>query len=192
MDNNTTRLELFRKAIKTQADAEVSEIISRSEAKCAAIAQERSERSANEAISAIREEYDRTAAEYRRELSRCEYDMKKAILAHRFKLTNELFDEIRENLRSFTGSPEYTVYLKNAAARAESELGSNGTVIRIRPADAEAVKTLTNLPTETDSNIMLGGITALNAEKGLCLDLTLDSRLRDEEAAFADRTELRL
>jgi len=194
MENNTTRttrLELFRHAIDAQADAEITELVSQSEEKRAAIAKERSEHSTNEALGEIRAEYDRTAAEFKRELSRCDHEMKKAVLAHRHRLTTELFNEVREKLRSFSSSPEYSGYLKNAAARAENELGT-GTIIRVRPADIAAVRELTSLTVEPDSSIILGGLTAVAPEKGLCLDLTLDSRLLDEEAAFSAKAELRL
>mgnify|MGYP004491405657 FL=1 len=194
MENNTTRttrLELFRHAIDAQANAETSELVRQSEEKRAAIARERSENSTNEALSEVRAEYDRTAAEFKRELSRCDHEMKKAVLAHRHRLTTELFNEVREKLLSFSASPEYSGYLKNATARAENELGA-GTIIRVRPADIAAVRELTSLTVEPDSSIILGGITAVAPEKGLCLDLTLDSRLLDEEAAFSAKAELRL
>lgn len=191
MENKTTRLELFRQAINAQADAETAELVRQSEEKRAAIARERSENSTSEALSEVRAEYDRTAAEFRRELSRCDHEMKKAVLAHRHELTTGLFGEVRNKLRSFTAAPEYTVYLKNAAARAVAELGED-TIIRVRPADVEAVKPLTTLNIEPDGSIILGGLTALNPGKGLCLDLTLDSRLREEEAAFSGNAELRL
>ena len=65
-------------------------------------------------------------------------------------------------------------------------------MIRVRPADVSAVEKLTDLPVQPDAGIILGGLTAYNTAGGLCLDLTLDSRLRDEEASFTGIPELRL
>lgn len=193
MNNNTdARLELFRQAINAQADAEAAEIVRSAAEKRSAIAKEKSERSSGAALADVREEYSRTAAELKRELSRCDCDMKKAVLQHRCELVSGLFAEIRGGLEKFTASPDYTGYLSAAAARAAGELGSEGTVIRVRPADVSTVEKLTDLPVQPDAGIILGGLTAYNTAGGLCLDLTLDSRLRDEEAAFTGIPELRL
>lgn len=192
MDNNTARLELFRQAINTQAQAEADEIVRQSEEKCAALAKEKSARTSGEAVSAIREEYARTAAAYKKELSRLDYEMKKAVLARRSELVDGLFEEIRAKLAEFTAGSGYADYLKNAISRALSALGESGTVIYARPADLEAVKRLTALPVEPDHRISLGGISAGNTVSGLFTDLTLDSRLRDAQADFSGRSELRL
>lgn len=192
MDNNTDRLELFRQAINNQADAEAAEIIRQSEEKFAAIAKEKSERSANEALSAIRAERGRIAAKFKKEISRCDFDMKKAVLAHRNELIEQLFSEIREKLAEYTKTSAYSDYLKNAISKAESAVGSSGTVIYARAADLDAVKKLTALPVEPDNSIAIGGICAGNAAGGLFADFTLDSRLADEKTQFSGKSELRL
>lgn len=191
MDNNAARLELFRQAINTQADAEAAEIVRETDEKCKALSREKSERSRSAALDEIRAEQAKTSAKYRRELSRCDFEMKKAVLSHRNALIEEFFAAAQERLAEFTGTPEYTEYLKKAAANALETLGSDA-VINARPQDAEAVRAVTKLDVKPDGSIIIGGISARNEAKGLFADYTLDSRLRAEKAAFADKSELRL
>ncbi|MGN1339725.1 MAG: V-type ATP synthase subunit E [Oscillospiraceae bacterium] len=192
MDNNTARLELFRQAINTQADAEAAEIARQAEERSAALAKERSERSTNEALAGIKAERSRVAAYYKKELSRCDFDMKKAVLTHRNELIGQLFGDIRQQLSNFVNSPAYAEYLTKAIDMAVSEIGSSGAVIYARAADISAVKQLTSLAVVEDNSIMLGGICAGNPSAGLFSDYTLDSRLAQQQEQFSGKSELRL
>lgn len=192
MDNNKARLELFRQAINTQADAEAAEITRQAEEKYSALAKEKSERSANEALSEIRAERGRISASFKKEISRCDFDMKKAVLAHRSELIDRLFMDIREKLSDYTKTPAYADYLRAAAAKAKESLGGSGTVLHARAGDIDALKALTDLPAEPDNSIEIGGITAENTAAGLFADFTLDSRLAEEKTNFSGRSELRL
>lgn len=192
MVNNTSRLELFRQAINSQADAEAAEIARQTADTRSTLEKDKLERSTNETLSEIKAERERTAAGFRKEISRCDYDMKRAVLAHRNELTEQFFAEIRQKLSEWVNTPDYTKYLEDALKQAEQTLGSSGTVIRARSADRDAVQNLTALPVEPDDAISVGGISAENAGKGLFADFTLDSRLADEKAAFSGKSELRL
>lgn len=191
MDNVTARLEQFRQAINAQADREAAELTHQYEEKRAAAQKEKSERFSGEALAEIKNERARTAAYFRKELSRCEFDRKNAVLAHRNQLLEQLFTEIRQRLSQWTQTPDYTGYLSRALEKAKQELGED-IVIYARPADIPAVKSLTELPVEQDNSISLGGINAGCPEKGLFADYTLDSRLAEQKDAFPNRSELRL
>ena len=192
MDNNKARLELFRQAINTQADAEAAELTRQAKEKYAARAKEKSERSANEALAEIKAERGRAATYYKKELSRCDHEMKKAVLAHRNQLIEQLFAELRRKLTDFAKSPAYADYLKSAVEKAAAEVGSSGAVIYAKAADIAAVKQLTALAVEEDTSIELGGICAGNPTAGLFADYTLDSRLAEQQEQFSDKSELRL
>lgn len=191
MDNMTARLELFRQAINSQADAEAAELTRQYEEKRSALDKEKSERSSGAALSEINAERSRTAAQFRKELSRCEFDRKNAVLAHRNQLLEQLFSDISEKLSDWTCTPEYTAYLSRALEKAQQELGTD-IVILARSADVAAVKALTSLPVQEEKSIMLGGISASCPAKGLYADFTLDSRLAARKAEFPRRGELRL
>lgn len=189
MDNLTARLEQFRQAINNQADAEAAGITRQAEEKRAALEKEKSERSSGAALGEIRTERARTAAKFRKELSRCEFDRKNNVLAYRNQLLEQLFAEIRRRISAWTSTPEYTEYLKKALEKAQQDIPGN-IVINARAADIPAVKALTSLPVEEDNSIILGGISAYAAN--LFADYTLDSRLAEQKADFPNRSELRL
>lgn len=189
MDNITARLEQFRQAINTQADAEAAELTRQYEEKREAMEKEKSERSSGEALSEIKSERARAAAYFRKELSRCEFDRKNAVLAHRKKLLEQLFDEIRQRISDWTNTPGYTDYLKNALENAEKQFGSDITIYA-RAADIPALRELTKFPVAEDNSIVLGGITACSGRR--FADFTLDSRIAEQQADFPRREELRL
>lgn len=188
----TSRLELFRQAINSQADAEAAEISRQAEDKRAALEKEKRERSAHEALSEIKAERSRIGTAFKKEISRCDYDMKRAVLSHRNDLTEQFFTEIRQKLSAWTNTPAYTEYLKTALKKAEEALGSTGIIIHARGKDIDAVTKLTTLSVEADSSIIIGGISAADCARGLFADFTLDSRLAEEMAAFSNKSELRL
>lgn len=192
MKNTTSRLELFRQAINSQADADAAEIVRQAENKRAALEKEKRERSAFEALSEIKAERSRLSTSFRKEISRCDYDMKRAVLSHRNELTEQFFNEIQQKLSEWTQTPAYTEYLKTALKKAEEALGSTGIVIHARGNDIDEVKKLTALEVEEDNSITIGGISAADCAKGLFADFTLDSRLAEEKAAFSNKSELRL
>lgn len=189
MDNITARLEQFRQAINTQADAEAAELTRQYEEKREAMAKEKSERSSGEALAEIKSERARAAAYFRKELSRCEFDKKNAVLAHRSELLEKLFKEISQRISDWTNTPAYMDYLKNALEKAERQFGS-GIVICARAADIPALRELTKLPVNEDNSIILGGISAYSDHR--FADFTLDSRLAEQKADFPRREELRL
>ncbi len=189
MDNITARLEQFRQAINTQADAEAAELTRQYEEKRGVMEKERSERSSGEALAEIRSERARVAAYFRKELSRCEFDRKNAVLAHRSELLEQLFDEVSRRISEWTNTPGYTKYLRKALKKAEQQFGID-VVIYARAADIPALRGLTKLPVTEDNSIVLGGINAFSGNK--FADFTLDSRLAEQKADFPRREELRL
>ncbi|MDE6726936.1 MAG: hypothetical protein K2J80_03225, partial [Oscillospiraceae bacterium] len=101
------------------------------------------------------------------------------------------FEELRGELAEFAKSAKYADYLKRLLKKAESELGEK-CVILAAAKDVEAVKKLTAHEVQADGAITLGGICALDKEKGLFADYTLDSALNNERESFTDKPELRL
>ena len=191
MDKNAARLELFRQAVNKQADAEAAEILRQAEQKRAALDSDRRRRSADEALAEIKAQRDKAAASARRELSRLDHDIRNAGLAHRRELMDGFFADLRDRLREFTRGSGYEQYLRSAVTEAERTLGANA-VILAREQDIPALKAMTSLPVEQDSSISLGGISAADRTRGHFIDLTLDSRLAEEKAAFPEHSGLRL
>ena len=78
--NNTSKTELFRKAIREQADEEIRTVTTELRERRAAAGKTRAELEAKDALEAIRTDTNRITAQFRREISKCDYEMKKSIL----------------------------------------------------------------------------------------------------------------
>ena len=142
-------------------------------------------------MAQIHAEQNSAAARYKKEFSRCDFETTKAVRAHRNELIEGFFSEISKELSEFTKSDKYDGYLENSITRAEGALGK-GCVILAAVKDVDKVKALTENEVRADSSIILGGICALDEDKGLFADLSIDAALADEKEKFSDKAELRL
>lgn len=185
------KVEMFRAAIDKQADEEIAQSTKEIRAKKSAAGKARAEHALAEALSQVRAEKSANEMQFKKELSRCEFETTKAVRTHRKKLIDDFFEELRGDLEEFASSEKYEDFLKRSLAKAERELGGNFVVLTAAK-DVDRVKKLTDREVRAELTIMIGGIGALDEEKGLYADLTLDSALESERDAFTDKSELRL
>lgn len=185
------KAEMFRSAIDKQADEEIARSTKEIRAKKDAAGKAKAEHALAEELSKIRAEKSANEMRFKKELSRCEFETTKAVRAHRKQLIDKFFEELRGDLEEFAKSEKYEDFLKRSLAKAERELGESFIVLASAN-DVERVKKLTKHEVRTELTIMIGGIGALNEEKGLYADYTLDSALESERETFADKSELRL
>lgn len=191
--NNTSKTELFRKAIREQADEEIRTVTTELRERRAAAGKTRAELEAKDALEAIRTDTNRITAQFRREISKCDYEMKKSILNHRNDLINEFFTETETRLKKFVESEEYSAYLKRSLEKIRTSIAlDSATLIYARPQDIDAVRTLTSCEVAVDNTIRLGGLRAICRTKNVLCDVTLDVALDDEKRLFTEKTELRL
>ena len=181
----------FRSVIDKLADEEIALGVEEIRAKKSAAGKAREEHEAAEALARVRAERSAHEMRFKKELSRCEFETTKAVRAHRKELIDSFFEEIRADLVEYAKSKKYDDYIKRALAKAEIELGGK-LVVFASERDIETVKKWTVHEVRVDNTIMVGGITALDEEKGLYADYTLDNALENEREAFTDRSELRL
>lgn len=185
------KAEMFRAAIDKQADEEIARSTKEIRSKKSAAGKAKAEHALAEALSQVRAEKNAYEMKFKKELSRCEFETTKAVRAHRKKMIDVFFEELRGELIEFAKSEKYDDYLKRSLAKAENELGAEFVVLAAAK-DAERVKKLTAREVRTERTIMIGGISALDEKKGLYADYTLDSALESEREAFTDKPELRL
>lgn len=185
------KAEKFREAIKKQADDEIARSVKEIRAKKSAAGKARQEHETAEALAKVRAERSAHEMRFKKEISRCEFETTKAVRKHRKELIDGFFEEIRGDLAEFAKSKKYDDYIKRSLSKAESELGGT-LVVFAAEKDVESVKKLTVHEVRVDNSIILGGITAMDEEKGLYADHTLDSALEQEREAFTDKPELRL
>lgn len=188
---NASKLEMFRAAVDKQAEDEINSVIKKIREKKNAAGKAKAELAVREALASIRAEQSAAEARFKKELSRCDFEIERAVRIHRKELVEAFFEEIEGDLQKFAGSSEYEKYLKNSLKKAEEELGGD-CVILARAEDISSLKSLTKLELRESRQIRLGGICAMDEERGRFVDFTLDKSLEDEKIAFSSHSELRL
>lgn len=188
---NRYKIGMFKENINKQADEEIAVITAKIRDRKNAAGKEKEEEAARTELSKIRREQTAFEQRYKKELSRCDYETTKAVRTYRKELTENFFEEIKNDLKAFSESEKYSEYLKRSLEKAKRSLGEK-CVILCAPKDVEKLKALCKNEVRADNAILLGGIGALDEEKGLFCDITLDKAFDDEKAAFSDKKELRL
>lgn len=191
--DNTKKLEMFRQAIQEHAEAEVNELTAEMRARRSASGRTKDKLATKEALNRIRTELARSEAEFRREMSRCDYELKKSVLLHRNELITEFFTETEDKLKQFAASEQYADYLRRSLEKIRAAIAlDSATLIFARPCDVDAVRALTSCEVTADNSIRLGGLRAMCRSKNVLCDVTLDMALEDEKKRFNEKTELRL
>lgn len=184
------KLEMFREEINSQADAECSEIKRLAAQRHSGAEKARAEYAEREALSTIQAQKSKLSSRINKELSRCDFETKKAVLAHRNELIEKFFAEIKEQLCALANSAQYESILQKSAERARAELGEDA-IISVSPRDMQRAEKLGIAP-RADASIRIGGVRAQNVAGTLAGDYTLDKALENEKSAFSDNAQLRL
>ncbi len=192
MDTNK-KLEMFEQSIQEHADAEAKELTAQLHARRSASGRTKDKLATKEALNKIRNDVIRSEADFRREMSRCDYELKKSILVHRNEIITEFFAETENKLKEFAASEQYNDYLRRSLEKIRASIAlDSATLIYARPCDVDAVRALTSCEVTADNTIMLGGLRAMCRNKMVLCDVTLDTALQDEKKRFTEKTELRL
>ncbi len=132
----------------------------------------------------------------RKRVSESRYAADRKVLLHRNALVDSLFDDIRAELAEFAVSEDYKAHLAGCAECADKEEKITEDVnVYCRKSDlaaAEAVMKKYGAKVGVDRNIRLGGLVFKYPDKGVFIDLTLDTALENERSAFASRSEMQL
>lgn len=113
------------------------------------------------------------------------------LLKEREKITNKVFDCVKEKLINFTLTKEYEQFLK-ASAKKILEATGNDTVIYLRKDDEKYIEVLKEYfkDIKIDNSIYLGGIKAKNDKMNIFIDDTFDSKLAEEKEKFHETSGL--
>lgn len=119
------------------------------------------------------------------ETSRNQMETKKKLLALRDQMADELFDTVREDLRKFTGTPDYEKYLQRSIHSLQvSETG----IFLCRRDDVEKLKKVLaqeGLKNEVkESPLELGGFVYRDEAAGREYSCVLEDRLEEQMAWF--------
>lgn len=126
-----------------------------------------------------RREDARAAAAGAAEISRRGSAIRQSLLERREQIAREVFDEVRDRVSAYTGSPEYRAsLLRDAKSLAETLAGHAGARIAAGEADmaiAADIAAASGLSVVCDKNIALGGLRGLSDD--IECDITLDSKM---------------
>lgn len=186
---NAAKMTMFRNAVNHQADREIEELTAKIREQRSAADRIREEHEQREALALLKAERTAAEASFTKELSRCDFEANKKVLAHRKELCDSLFADIESELIKFAESDKYDGFLAKKIAKSEEALGEN-VVILAALKDEKRVRGLTKHEVRADSTIVLGGICALDEKRGLFCDFSLDKALEDEREAFSKKREL--
>ncbi len=192
MDNNA-KLELFRQEISRQAKDDAAAKTAEIRRRRKEAGKTKNELAAKAELDRIKTEFTRANSTFKREMSRCDYELKKSVLTHRNDLITGFFAETEERLKKFAASEEYPAYLKRSLEKIRASIAlDSATLIYARACDVDIVRTLTSCEVTADNSIKLGGLRALCRNKNVLCDVTLDMALSDEKHLFTEKSELHL
>ena len=188
---NASKVSRFQAAVDEMADKEIAQRVEQIRERKSAAGKVRAQSEDREELAKIRAERNAAETRIKKELSRCDFEIERAVLSHRKELIDSFFEELKAELCEFAGSDKYEAFLKKSLEKAEKSMGS-GFVVLVKAADIDKVKVLTRNEVRADAEITIGGICVMNEEKGLFNDFSLDSALDEEKEAFVSKKELKL
>ena len=196
MADTMTKLEKLGQQIQAAAELDAKRIAEDAEKRAKAMIDEETERIEKEQGGAMLSKLSRYESDERKRVSERKYAADRKVLLHRNALVDELFDEISSGLKEFTSSDRYKTHLTKCAECADKQEKITPDVcVYCKKSDLEAAGAAVSkygIKAAADRNIKLGGLIFKYPEKGIFIDLTLDTAFENERGAFAARSEMQL
>nr|WP_317413306.1 V-type ATP synthase subunit E family protein [uncultured Solibaculum sp.] len=189
------KLSKFIEAINKDAEERRSRILAEVEEYNKAEMEKAEIEALTEAYHLIQDQMAQMRTSIRRELSQKEIALHRETLMQRENITKQVFEEATKRLIEFTQSADYQDFLVKAASNATSVFQEGDVVLSMRPSDMKFANVVTKVfggraTVQEDESILLGGIRIQCQELGLVIDDTLDTRLGDQKAWFAEHSGL--
>lgn len=196
MADRTTKLDKLKEQIRAAAELDAKRITSDAEKRAKAMIKEETERIEKEQSNAMLSKLSRYESDERKRVAESRYTADRRVLMHRNALVDGLFGEISADIAAFTASDKYPAHLEKCAETADKQQKITDDVsVYCRKSDlatAEKVMKKYGVSVQTDRNIKLGGLIFKYPEKGIFIDLTLDTAFENERSLFASRSEMQL
>lgn len=196
MADLSAKLGKFEQHINAAATADAENILADAEKRAEAMIKEERERFENERDSVLGTKISKYRADERKRVSERRYAADRKVLMHRNSLVDGLFADIGKDLEALAASDKYEAHLNACAEAADRREKIDGTVcVYCRKADlalAERIAGRYGAKAAADRNIVLGGLIFKYPEKGIYIDLTLDTAFENERSAFSARSEMQL
>lgn len=187
------KLECFIRVINRDIDEQIRETRSAAADEGERLIREAEETAQTESLRRIQAETARINADCRRQLAQAEQDSRRALLAHREGLVEELFSSVRARLSAYTESEEYPAYLGTLLK--DEPLGT-GAVVLLSQKDmahrASLLPLVGGCDIRADETISLGGLSVFYPAQQKIIDKTLDTAFDEQRRAFCNTAALRL
>ncbi|MCO7137848.1 V-type ATP synthase subunit E [[Clostridium] leptum] len=189
------KLSKFIEAINKDAEDRRSRILAEVEEYNKAEMKKAETEALTEAYHMIQEQIAQMRTSIRRELSQKEISLHRETLMQRENITKRVFEEAKKRLTAFTQSADYETFLVKAASNAKSVFPKGDIILSMRPSDMKFANMVAKVfegraTVQEDESILLGGMRIRCQELGLVIDDTLDTRLNDQKAWFAQHSGL--
>ena len=194
--NETTKESKFLDAINQYAEKQKTIISNEVEAYKAQKIEQATESGLKDAYELIQRDIAEHKTAIITEYAQKEYALRRELYDERKHIADMVFDEVREKLAEYTGSPAYRSALIGSAKEAASICGDYPCRIMLRAADMiyadDIITVFKDAEACEDSSIVIGGVKVLCESRSMLLDDTLDTKLDAQRARFSETSGLKV
>ena len=148
----------------------------------------------NDSYKMIQRAVSNIRADVGSQLSSKMMENRRALLARREEILEEVLQKAGQRLAAFTGTADYAAFLTASAKKALAVLRTEKPTVYLRPADmsrqAEITAAIGPCCFEEDANIRLGGLRMTDEAGKIAVDDTLDTRLAAQRTWFQQNSGL--
>lgn len=148
----------------------------------------------NDSYKMIQRAVSNIRADVGSQLSSKMMENRRALLARREEILEEVLGKAGERLAAFTGTADYAAFLTASAKKALAVLRTEKPTVYLRPADmsrqAEIAAAIGPCRFEEDAGIRLGGLRMTDEAGKIAVDDTLDTRLAAQRTWFQQNSGL--
>ena len=188
-------LDYFKQSIAKEADKErLTMITEAKEIRESALEKIRREASLD-AKRQMEKEINEIILENQKEISAMQRKTNLELIAKRQELQNKVFEEAKAQLMAYTKQDDYQIFLKSQINQLPLEIYEGQVLIHIANADHSLFEGLKaefkgEVELVEDASIEIGGFIAINAQRGLVIDNSLDNRLESCKEWFYNHSGL--
>ncbi len=188
------RLTAFLKTVTDFADAECSDLEYKAQSFKDKNIDSYQKKAEQKNIEFIDYEVSRIKTSVNKTISDYESEKKSALIALRAKITENVFNQVKNKLAEFKNSADYENFLLKSAKSLTASIGDDA-VILVSTEDmkyAEVIANETQCKVKEDTSIELGGLRAINSDETIIIDDTFENRLNAEHQDFIKKSNLKI
>ena len=194
--NVKTKESKFLDAITRYAEQEKTRIRGEVEEYKAQKIEQATDSGLKDAYELIQREIAAKKTELFIEKAQKENALRQKLFSERARISDEVFQKAEEKLISYTATQKYADMIAASARTISERIQGEAAAVYLKEADMALSAMIREiLPTAqiiADPTIRIGGVKVSCPEKGILYDDTLDARLKDQRAWFAEHSGLKV